>query len=925
MMNDNNYKTIIDRLSAWQAKRSALISDFSYKIDMEFIAPYHLPNGKRVIFPYPPEKKYTVVDAPFSDMFCDDFSSFSRDLSQRLKTLSEQFVDDLTNGSISKSISNIKNSNKSGILFGNLIKSINYSELNEIFAKYHKDWISSNTLTLPFAIDINMPIVFEGANIFNNNIAKRIVKDYILRVSLSKPSASFFLADFNDVGVFFSELTLAARSRSSLISEQIFTDASEFNELVNALYAELALRLTNESKRDEPKYIIISSLPHVNIQTETWRRFCDLLRQVTGNLNYGFIPIILFDNAYSQQYNNYRTQSICDNIKNATSLFYSSLSHRVLRISALVEGKFSIINSPFNWLDTFQPVFDDDLASKFRSESIKLNKAVETDFYPEEYFKESSGTGMSLPIGRADNSCFVELAFDANNAFAIVAGMNRSGKSTVILNIIFQAVSRYSPDEVQLYLIDCKDGNQFGLFAEIDCLLPNIKKIMLCDDLEYGISIVKEISKESKARNRLFQNANCTNYVEYRAKGYNLPRLLVVADEFEHIFGNQSQTKSFATDLNTLFKQCAYAGINIILCSQDSEKMFPSEMSNIIHQITRRIQMKTQNKSDLQKSLGITDATFVTTLDKEVRKLSAGRGLYTESPGSLELSDYVYFNAPKTYPDILRPKIHELKTKANEADFVSKPRIMLPKDGKSIFKAEFDEHWNYSKLSNGGLLLGLGATEDGLLHISPQRGANQNLIVLGYENNTDYYFRQSLFISMIHSLTKSGFQSVIIALNEEDTTGRVVRTAQSLGKTVLSEGELIKTKLDQLAKLCDAQSQDVPIYVLIPYYQDILIQSDTMPQLMKILKSGSSKHIHVCIGSEEGFTPFVSAKTNFFHKVYLSKPTSPDTDYTTHAPSDLSEFHAVFITNNNSTPPRFKPFIWNEPTTINSMLRRFLK
>ena len=47
----------------------------------------------------------------------------------------------------------------------------------------------------------------------------------------------------------------------------------------------------------------------------------------------------------------------------------------------------------------------------------------------------------------------------------LIAGKTGSGKSTLLHALITNAALRYSPDEVELYLIDFKKGVEFKIYA----------------------------------------------------------------------------------------------------------------------------------------------------------------------------------------------------------------------------------------------------------------------------------------------------------------------------------------------------------------------------------------------------------------------------------------------------------------------------
>ncbi|MBX2997699.1 MAG: hypothetical protein KF893_04250 [Caldilineaceae bacterium] len=164
----------------------------------------------------------------------------------------------------------------------------------------------------------------------------------------------------------------------------------------------------------------------------------------------------------------------------------------------------------------------------------------------------------------------LELGGAGTSHHALVVGRIGSGKSTLLHTIITTLALTYSPDEMQLYLIDFKKGVEFQGYARYQ--LPHARVVAIESEREFGLSVLQGLKAELDRRGRLFtaSDAAKANLATYRAKtGETLPRILLLVDEF-HVFF--SEDDAIATQaghlLDELVRQGRSFGIHILLASQ---------------------------------------------------------------------------------------------------------------------------------------------------------------------------------------------------------------------------------------------------------------------------------------------------------------------------------------------------------------------
>src|SRR5206468_10668885 len=84
-----------------------------------------------------------------------------------------------------------------------------------------------------------------------------------------------------------------------------------------------------------------------------------------------------------------------------------------------------------------------------------------------------------------------------------------SGKSTLLHVLIAQLAMRYSPAEVELYLIDFKKGVEFKTYAASE--LPHARVVAIESEREFGLSVLQRLDQELMRRGELFRAAGVSD------------------------------------------------------------------------------------------------------------------------------------------------------------------------------------------------------------------------------------------------------------------------------------------------------------------------------------------------------------------------------------------------------------------------------
>ncbi|MGB7159029.1 MAG: FtsK/SpoIIIE domain-containing protein, partial [Tepidisphaeraceae bacterium] len=212
-----------------------------------------------------------------------------------------------------------------------------------------------------------------------------------------------------------------------------------------------------------------------------------------------------------------------------------------------------------------------DVVGKHAKEAKRVEVNFDTIAPPEEKFwKGSTAEDVSVPIGRMGATRLQSMKLGRGVAqHVLMAGKTGSGKSTLMHAIITNLAMWYSPDEIELYLVDFKKGVEFKTYGTH--LLPHARAIAVESDREFGLSVLQRIDAELGRRGALFRKAGVQDLHAYRrtSGAEVMPRTLLVIDEFQEFF---SEDDKLAQDagllLDRLVRQGRAFGIHVLLGSQ---------------------------------------------------------------------------------------------------------------------------------------------------------------------------------------------------------------------------------------------------------------------------------------------------------------------------------------------------------------------
>lgn len=199
------------------------------------------------------------------------------------------------------------------------------------------------------------------------------------------------------------------------------------------------------------------------------------------------------------------------------------------------------------------------------------------DIYDSNNWFTGNHDEIAIPIGIKGANTIVKMVLGRGGGstehHALIAGQTGAGKSTLLHTLIMSTLISYSPDEVQMYLLDFKEGVEFSAYTRYR--LPSLRVVAINSEREFGLNVLKELCAELETRTKHF-----TRYGVSDINGYvklsdvpKVPKLLLIFDEVQELFRSKGESDSISAEclscLNKLVMQGRAMGIHVILACQD--------------------------------------------------------------------------------------------------------------------------------------------------------------------------------------------------------------------------------------------------------------------------------------------------------------------------------------------------------------------
>lgn len=368
-----------------------------------------------------------------------------------------------------------------------------------------------------------------------------------------------------------------------------------------------------------------------------------------------------------------------------------------------------------------------------------------------EFWTKSSQYEVSVPVGWDINHkevCF-EIGKEQNHT--LICDHSGSGKSNFLHVLIQNLAFYYAPDEVQLFLLDYKEGVEFNAYTDPN-ILEHARLVSVASSVGYGTSFLSWLCKEMQKRAELFKQFNVKDLSDYR-KHEKMPRLIVVIDEFQVLFSDSTTKEKDRVEayLTTILKKGRSYGVHLILATQT---MRGTDINrSIMAQIANRIALP----------MDVEDSNSILNNDDAACELVRPESIFNNNGGHQKC--HTKMSIPKA-PDDFKPFIKKIHRDFNQ-------RNLTP-----------IEH----KIYNGEKPLEMPNTlkaNEMRLHLGKEADYEQKDLIVGFESNESHLLvvRQDLSARIaLMKLFAQNFKTANKELLFYNAKKRLVRELDELKK-----------------------------------------------------------------------------------------------------------------------------------------------
>lgn len=438
--------------------------------------------------------------------------------------------------------------------------SLNHCQLSSHLPHYLRLGILEQTNGLPalWPIAWNKPFLLQYSAV-DSQVAYDIIEYWSLQIMLQAPvsklqtvlfdsglqqafatleqirlqteyQAVITIPDVKGQAEYLRELATKARSRKSLLSQSGCQNWQQYQETV---------------KSAEPCLLcIISDVSQLLQDDELSNVLMDLLTHAArlGIFLWLLMPYIPQTNDYQSEQRERKIQQI----QNAA--WRVELKDNRLKIvsSESLTTDWNVIN----WFGV-QAEFPDEKSKKHALAVITARFSQQESPAGSDFIKIRIGLHEGKPF-------YFRMGEGSDVYHGLMAGAAGTGKTSFLNQLICQICETHTPEQVQLFLFDYKEGVSFGLFEGLAhvpvLLLDNDKPEMML----YYLDVFK---KEIARRGKLFKDKSPTidKISKYNAVAEQaLPRWLMIVDEVQSLF--ESPTFAMKNEVSNAIKEVARKG-----------------------------------------------------------------------------------------------------------------------------------------------------------------------------------------------------------------------------------------------------------------------------------------------------------------------------------------------------------------------------
>ena len=411
------------------------------------------------------------------------------------------------------------------------------------------------------------------------NKASKFLNQLVVDMLLSLPNKSFNL-HFVDLA-FSAQASLLTRNLDEKLYGKLISSPNDWNLLKESLREKMAKSLEDYGdvvKYNESKNRVV--VPYDVVVITDYQKCLNDMRDIDPlfeNGHKGGIYFILMNNLdfrNDRDIDSLMALENCYQILDAEN--YGNYSKEAyIRCTPILDNPV-LAKACFNYINKGAE------SSKVADVNVDHDKMLGGDFMPID-------KSMVIPVGASENGSLVNFTLDTvSHIHCFIIGQSGTGKSVFLHDVIIGAMSKYSPEELELYLMDFKIGGvEFNRYKNE----KHVKALLVDNsDIQITLEILRDINNKMRERGKLLRARGVSKIVEYNQVNPDkkMPRIVFIADECHVMFPtmNSKEAKLYreiSEILQKIAKEGRSQGVHLVLATQTiAQAEISSEILNNI-------------------------------------------------------------------------------------------------------------------------------------------------------------------------------------------------------------------------------------------------------------------------------------------------------------------------------------------------------
>lgn len=318
--------------------------------------------------------------------------------------------------------------------------------------------------------------------------------------------------------------------------------------------------------------------------------------------------------------------------------------------------------------------------------SRKERSYVSLDDIQDVSYTEQNGSILYIPIGKIGNE-IVQLPLSCKDDNGTVAGQcigymtigsSGSGKSSFFHSVVLNSCFKYSPKELQFWLLDFKFGGASSKYKTSE--LPHIKFVAENNKIDDALCLFQMIKEEMDRRNKAFNSCFVDNIVDYNKKALygNLeyfPRVIVLIDEVQEIFRDDNAS-ALQNMISANSVRMRSAGMHFIMVAQNlSEGRSHLLRESFLPSASGRVCFRMEEDTLRDSAFG----DEYTQRKHEISELKTGEAYISYGKGTIKKVKIAYASPE----DMASKYFPQIKEKYKEYDYM-KPLVIGSKERLTV-------------------------------------------------------------------------------------------------------------------------------------------------------------------------------------------------------------------------------------------------